>query len=498
MLAGAAAIAGLSEAEHISLRTLMDREYIPPDPRGAVVGWLATAGRFNEALDLADQFFATPRLAGDERRVERQHSYAYDGIAFVHAIRGHPAEADIAYQRNRELRRSAIDPAFFTDGRTRVDPARISGESLLHELVWIALPYRADDILKRRQLMDEARQASLRFLAARGQSSTTVLNAIALPLLWIEGNWVEAIRLTQADQWQTTEDVLPLYVHLQILSALAYERGEVSLVQDLIHEYLPQALATQPGDVAFATATLLQRRAATLAIDAGDLHAAKGWLDAHDKWLVWSEAVLGLSEGQVLWAQYYRQAGNIQRAYEHGHKALERATEPHQPLAFLAVHRLLGELDTEAARFTDAETHLTAALTVADACAAPYERALTLLAQAELRLAEYRRGEATAILDEVRAILIPLGAKPALARADVLIAQLSGQQPALRAYPDNLTPREVDVLRLIAAGRSNREIAAALFISSRTVNRHIENLYRKIGAHGKADATAYAFRHHLA
>jgi DNA-binding CsgD family transcriptional regulator len=52
-------------------------------------------------------------------------------------------------------------------------------------------------------------------------------------------------------------------------------------------------------------------------------------------------------------------------------------------------------------------------------------------------------------------------------------------------------------LRLVAAGQSNREIAATLFISIRTVNRHIENLYRKIGAHGRADATTYAVHHQL-
>jgi DNA-binding NarL/FixJ family response regulator len=61
-----------------------------------------------------------------------------------------------------------------------------------------------------------------------------------------------------------------------------------------------------------------------------------------------------------------------------------------------------------------------------------------------------------------------------------------------------LTAREVEVLRLIAAGMSNREMAVALCRSERTVERHLENIYRKIGAHSKADATAFAFRHHLA
>jgi DNA-binding CsgD family transcriptional regulator/pimeloyl-ACP methyl ester carboxylesterase len=58
-----------------------------------------------------------------------------------------------------------------------------------------------------------------------------------------------------------------------------------------------------------------------------------------------------------------------------------------------------------------------------------------------------------------------------------------------------LSPRETEVLRLIAAGKSNQQIADTLVLSLRTVERHITNLYGKIGAHGKADATAYALRH---
>jgi DNA-binding NarL/FixJ family response regulator len=65
-------------------------------------------------------------------------------------------------------------------------------------------------------------------------------------------------------------------------------------------------------------------------------------------------------------------------------------------------------------------------------------------------------------------------------------------------YPDRLTAREVEVLRLIAAGKSTRAIAEALVISPGTVERHVTNLYAKIGARGRADATAYAFRRGLA
>lgn len=59
-------------------------------------------------------------------------------------------------------------------------------------------------------------------------------------------------------------------------------------------------------------------------------------------------------------------------------------------------------------------------------------------------------------------------------------------------YPDRLTDREVQVLRLVAGGRTSREIAAELVVSLRTIERHVENIYGKIGARNKADATAYA------
>lgn len=61
-----------------------------------------------------------------------------------------------------------------------------------------------------------------------------------------------------------------------------------------------------------------------------------------------------------------------------------------------------------------------------------------------------------------------------------------------------LSPRESEVLRLIAAGQSNKQIAAELSLSVHTIERHITNLYAKIEARGRADATAWALRHGLA
>jgi DNA-binding CsgD family transcriptional regulator/pimeloyl-ACP methyl ester carboxylesterase len=66
------------------------------------------------------------------------------------------------------------------------------------------------------------------------------------------------------------------------------------------------------------------------------------------------------------------------------------------------------------------------------------------------------------------------------------------------AAGNGLSKRERDVLRLLAAGDSNAQIARRLGLSTHTVERHVANMYRKIGARGRADATAYALRNGLA
>jgi DNA-binding CsgD family transcriptional regulator len=233
-------------------------------------------------------------------------------------------------------------------------------------------------------------------------------------------------------------------------------------------------------------------------LDAGDLPGAREWLAAHDRWVAWSEAILGRSEGEALWATYYRQAGDGKAARTHAEQSLSAATKPRQPLALLAAHRLLGELDTDAGRIADAEQHLNAALALADACAAPYERALTLLALAALHLAAHDHAAAIPLVEEARVLCTPLGALPALARADALAALLTETVAPRPQHPAGLSNREVEVLRLLATGKSNREIADALFLSEHTVRVHVTHILTKTGTDNRAAATAFALRHGLA
>ena len=96
-------------------------------------------------------------------------------------------------------------------------------------------------------------------------------------------------------------------------------------------------------------------------------------------------------------------------------------------------------------------------------------------------------------LDAARWVFQQLGALPDLARVDALASPLEA-----KATPGGLTMREVEVLRLIAAGLTNKEIGAALVISEHTVARHVQNMLAKLGCPSRTALAAFAVEHGLA
>ena len=93
-------------------------------------------------------------------------------------------------------------------------------------------------------------------------------------------------------------------------------------------------------------------------------------------------------------------------------------------------------------------------------------------------------------LDAAPAVFDQLGAILDAAR----VAALRGR-PAL---PGGLSAREAEVLALVAAGRTNREIAATLVLSPKTVARHLSNIFAKLGVSSRTQAAAFAYEHGLA
>ena len=94
-------------------------------------------------------------------------------------------------------------------------------------------------------------------------------------------------------------------------------------------------------------------------------------------------------------------------------------------------------------------------------------------------------------LDAARAVFVELGAVPDVLRVDELVRRSRGDV----ATP--LTPREVEVVRLVAEGKTNRVIAGELYLSEKTVDRHLSNVFAKLGIASRAAATAYAYEHAL-
>jgi DNA-binding NarL/FixJ family response regulator len=146
---------------------------------------------------------------------------------------------------------------------------------------------------------------------------------------------------------------------------------------------------------------------------------------------------------------------------------------------------LLAEGDTRAA--LDA---LRAACREFDELEAPYEtaRARVLVGLAYRTLGD--EDGARMELAVARRLFERLGAAPDLTRLDAL----SGK-PGRAA--DGLTAREVQVLALVAKGKSNKQIAAELVISDRTVARHLSNIFTKLGVSTRTAASAYAFQRGL-
>jgi len=95
---------------------------------------------------------------------------------------------------------------------------------------------------------------------------------------------------------------------------------------------------------------------------------------------------------------------------------------------------------------------------------------------------------------ELRAALAAFERLGAAADAE-RAAEFLAEQPHL---PRGLTGREVEVLRLVAAGKSNRDIAAELVISEHTVARHLQNIFAMLDVSSRSAATAFAFEHRLA
>jgi DNA-binding CsgD family transcriptional regulator len=446
--------------------------------RGTLAPHLSASGRLVEAEQVGERFLAAhPAAEGDDARWGSAYGDALFGLFGAYLMLGKVEEARQMYPRA---------DAFYRERGIYAHLAMMTTEAAGRYLL---VQYATDRVTERHKLAAEALGIWRR---VGGITDAEAVFLASEPFLRLDGRWDE---LKATLPRERERSYLFLYTAVEA-ALLAREQGDAAGAWATIRRLLPNGPGTPFGAIRFFDRMPLVQLAAALACDAGDLTEARAWLEAHDRWLAGSGTVLGRAEGEALWARYDRQAGDPDQAHLHAERALAHATEPRQPLALLAAHRLLGELETDASRYDEAERNLAASLALAEACEAPYERALTLIALAELRTAAGAPDDASPLLDDARAICEPLDARLALARIAALQVRLDAT-PAGPTYPAGLSAREVEVLRLVAQGLTDAEVAERLFLSPRTVGQHLRSVYNKLGVSSRTAATRFAVEHGL-
>jgi DNA-binding CsgD family transcriptional regulator len=259
------------------------------------------------------------------------------------------------------------------------------------------------------------------------------------------------------------------------LAELYRLRGEFAEAADAYRRASQFGREPQPG---LARLWLAQGR-----VDAAAAAIRRGMDEAHDR--------VARSKLLAAYVDVLVAAGDVGAARAGADELGQLADDLRAPLlAAVAAHAdgcvLLGAGDAAAA--LQALRH---AWTAWQELEVPYEaaRVRVLIGLACRRLGDQDSAEME--LDAARWVFRQLDAAPDLAAVEALI-----QKPAGRAAT-GLTQRELQVLRLVAAGRTNRSIGADLFLSERTVDRHVSNILAKLGVSSRTEATAYAYQHQL-
>jgi pimeloyl-ACP methyl ester carboxylesterase/DNA-binding CsgD family transcriptional regulator len=260
----------------------------------------------------------------------------------------------------------------------------------------------------------------------------------------------------------------------------------------------------------------------SLEAQVGDLRALIGHLELKDVTL------FGSSQGAAIAIAYAAQYPKAVRrlivfgAYHRFSEQSRQTTEAMLPLVGTAwkgvgtaplcdvyvpgsspeVRSLFARYQREAANADDAVEILRAAVNLDITDYLPEIKAPTLVI--------HRKGDQVVGVRRGRELAsLIAGARFALLEGQVHLPYWGDTEPVLRAIeafldeddetlPAGLSEREAEVLRLLAAGRSNREIAEALSISVNTADRHVSNIFTKIGASNRAEAASFAVRNRLA
>jgi len=359
-------------------------------------------------------------------------------------------------------------------------------------------------------------RAGVQRVAALGyEEGAAILRCVCAQALLEASGWDEADRLA-GEVLQGPVSSFTAWSVLEVRAAIAVRRGEFASAHDLLEQ--ARGLWSSP-DAEFRSG--LDAVRVELALGEGRLDDVRTLVDEGLQALARSEAqdhlqrlvALGLrAEADEACRRHGRDAQArarlaLQRAeglIERSHATSEKLTRDGVPLTLRSrLLRRLCEAEIARARGEHAAEVWAHVAQGWQRISNPYEVAYARWRQAEAHLASADKNAATSALRDAFSIARGLGAAPlraeieALARRARVRPHSASTGPAEDDSPGGLSLREIEVLTLVAAGHTNRQIAAALYISDKTASAHVSHILTKLSVENRGQATAAAHRLNL-
>jgi DNA-binding CsgD family transcriptional regulator/tetratricopeptide (TPR) repeat protein len=451
----------------------------------------------NEALELLTD--------GNDRA--RARTLAHKAVAL--GLAGHRSDAvDVGYE-SVELARKTGDPALIAEtmGRVvwvmRTRPEKLSERIRLGEEA-LAIAGRPDDLYARVEVerwlalshqeagnTQRVRELAVMFRGDAEQNGVLLYRYIAAGidafLALLEGRWEEAEGFIRkaAELGQGSGDLATEGVAGAQFMMLTRELGRLKALEPALRQFTDDPL-THPWGPAIA-AVFIELGAIDEARDVFERMAKAGFANL-PKDELYLTTLTFMAETCVALEDSKRAAELYQGLLPYAGQMVVQPTA----VCYGPDDLYLGMLAELMNQPADAEQHFARARDLAE-----HAESSPWLAHALFRYGSFRRRQGESddgMLDEARRIAESLSMARLLELVDAADAVTRERASRL---PDDLTPREVEVLRLIAAGRSNKDIATALFISLNTVATHVRSILNKTHTANRTEAAAYAMQQGL-
>ncbi|MFZ5816992.1 MAG: helix-turn-helix transcriptional regulator [Bacillota bacterium] len=448
--------------------------------------------------DLFGQACGYARIAGERARAlgmvgRTQEAHAV--IAAVQAtVRPGPNLADLVYAQvpsalwNGDIEKMVEVFRQVQEYRIQLRQYRLAASMAFNRLYGL-LYYRTDQVgvidATARELDELERMAM-----ERSGDGTTPGGYSPLGIYqFIRGDWAAARRnlLEYYRRFPDEDRILRRIPAAEMALAV----GDLELSRSLLSLFRPHSPGEGPGPHIIVNDLELHVAWADWYMAQGDRKMARAWVESADRWATHLGATLWRGPIERARAKLLFLEGDGEGAYATIQAALQNRRLGEPVYWQIGGLRLAGEIAAALGQWQEAETNLRQSLELAQRCRVPYEAALTQLALGSLLpgLPDTRE-----LLTAARESLAHLGAAPALREAEAALERLHGGGATPAQSSDGLTDREREIVCLVAQGCTDKEIAAQLFISRRTVDRHLRNIFLKLDITSRTALGAYAVR----